>query len=413
MEGCLVAKTEQDTEDKEEKENKLVGVSQHIRDIHDRIAKAAKSDLTVLIEGPTGTGKELIAKNIHLESERKEKPMLVVNCSSIPGELFESELFGHMKGAFTGAINNRVGKIELAEGGTLFLDEIGDMTPEHQPKILRFLEDGIFTPVGGTQRKANVRIIAATNKDLNTEVQSKNFRQDLYYRLTQYRIRTTPLAERREDIVSLINKFYTGRSLTQEEAEKRYLLYACSCPGNVRQLLALCGSELKDVKEEMLKCIFSLNNNLRDQSEKGRFEDLPMQRGAIDFEEVHGSRELAESISKNRGKQGQFRELSFLLRILGSLTNHPDPVRSVRAYEVIVLAQETSLNQEQIAETARIRKKTLTGKNFKSYFGFDYPKNKKTYYVLHPYDAYPEPYELHGSDKPGPDFYNRYGFQLS
>jgi transcriptional regulator with GAF, ATPase, and Fis domain len=411
-----VSKNKKETEHKEEKENQLVGVSQHIRDIRDRIIKAAESNLTVLIEGPTGTGKELIAKNIHLESKRKGKPPQVVNCSTIPRDLFESELFGHKKGAFTGATRDQIGKVELADVSTLFLDEIGDLAIEHQPKILRFLEDGIFTPLGGTQKRANVRIISATNKDLLDEVEQKKFRKDLYYRLAKFRIRTLPLAKRKEDIVCLMNHFRHGRKLTREEAKKRYLLYACSFPGNVRQLSDFCGSdtELKEVEEELIKCILNLAKELGIHTEKGGFDDLPMRSGAI--ERPHGidhSIENAEAMARDKRSLGKFRELTFLLRVLGCLKKHPDVVKGVRAYEIIVLAQETSLSKEKIGETLKIRKSDLMGKNFKSTFGFEYPLNKNHYYVLHPYDAYPEPYELHGFEKPGRDFYNRYGFWLS
>jgi DNA-binding NtrC family response regulator len=278
---------------------------------------------------------------------------------------------------------------------------------------LRFLEDGTFKPVGGTQKKASVRILAATNKDLLIEVQKKNFREDLYYRLAKFRIRTLPLKKRREDIICLVNHFQAVAKLTKETAKKRYLLYACSLPGNVRQLLDLYSphTELKDIEEEMVNCILNLAKNLGLHTDKERFDDLPMRKGAIEkpVKDDHSSK-LLESISGNARRKGEFRELSFLSRVLGSLKNHPNIIKSVRAYEAIVLAQETCLSREEIAETLTIRKNDLMGKNFKSAFGFEYPANQSYYYVLHPYDAYPEPYQLHGSKAPGPDFYTRYGY---
>jgi len=165
----------------------LIGVSQHIKDINKEVSGAAKSDSTVLIQGPTGTGKELIANYIHYKSQRKDRRFEIINCGAIPNDLFESELFGHKKGAFTGAVNDKEGKVAVANGGTLFFDEIGDLASDHQVKILRFLEDRSYCAVGDTKTtKTNVRIIAATNKDLPEQIEKGKFREDLYYRLNGY-----------------------------------------------------------------------------------------------------------------------------------------------------------------------------------------------------------------------------------
>ena len=150
--------------------SEIVGVSKNIDSIRAAIEKAAGDDRSVLIQGPSGSGKELIAKNIQQKSKRKDKPFIIINCGAIPENLLESELFGHEKGAFTGAIKKKLGKFELANGGTLFLDEIGDLHTDHQVKILRFLQDGNIEPIGGQTKQVDVRIIAATNKDLLKEI---------------------------------------------------------------------------------------------------------------------------------------------------------------------------------------------------------------------------------------------------
>jgi two-component system nitrogen regulation response regulator NtrX len=197
----------------------------------------------VLITGENGTGKELVARALHRQSPRAKRPFVEVNCAAIPGELIESELFGHMKGSFTGAIQDRAGKFEQADSGTLFLDEVGDMSLAAQAKVLRVLQDGDVTRIGGTKpRKVDVRVIAATNKKLQTEIVEGRFREDLYYRLNVVPIHVPPLRERREDIPLLVEHFLrqfarddgvAPRSLDGPAIER---LTAFDWPGNVREL---------------------------------------------------------------------------------------------------------------------------------------------------------------------------------
>lgn len=186
----------------------LLGNSVQIKEINEIIKQVAPTDVTVLITGESGTGKEVVAKEIHNASKRKEKPYIIVNCGAIPEGIIESELFGHKKGSFTGAIEDRKGYFETADKGTIFLDEIGEMPLGTQVKFLRVLETGEFLPVGGSKPiKVDVRVIAATNRDLAQEVASKNFREDLYYRLRSINIYIPPLRERKSDIKILLDYF--------------------------------------------------------------------------------------------------------------------------------------------------------------------------------------------------------------
>ncbi len=186
----------------------IVGKSYGIRALLERIDKVAATPARVLITGENGTGKELVARALHRGSNRSKKPFVEVNCAAIPSELIESELFGHMKGSFTGAVADRPGKFEQADGGTLFLDEIGDMSLSAQAKVLRVLQDGVVTRIGGTKTvQVDVRVLAATNKELENEISEGRFREDLYYRLNVVPITVPPLRERREDIESLVIHF--------------------------------------------------------------------------------------------------------------------------------------------------------------------------------------------------------------
>jgi two-component system nitrogen regulation response regulator NtrX len=186
----------------------MVGRSSALSRVRDMIEKVAPTDARVLILGPNGSGKELVARAIHEKSNRSGQSFVEVNCAAIPGELIESELFGHEKGSFTSAVRQRLGKFEQAEGGTLFLDEIGDMSLSAQAKVLRALQENRITRVGGEKDLAvNVRIIAATNKDLKTEIQANRFREDLYHRLSVIVINVPPLSARTEDIGVLVEKF--------------------------------------------------------------------------------------------------------------------------------------------------------------------------------------------------------------
>jgi two-component system nitrogen regulation response regulator NtrX len=221
----------------------IVGGSYGIRAVTEKIALVAKTPARVLITGENGTGKELVARALHTQSTRAKGPFVEVNCAAIPGELIESELFGHMKGSFTGAVADRAGKFEQADGGTLFLDEIGDMSLAAQAKVLRVLQDGVVTRIGGAKPvKVDVRVLAATNKVVEEEITAGRFREDLYYRLNVVPIHVPPLRERREDIPSLIGHFVvqlttagglTPRAIGDDAVQK---LQHLDWPGNVREL---------------------------------------------------------------------------------------------------------------------------------------------------------------------------------
>jgi len=223
----------------------LVGTSRRVQQVRQLMEQVADKDVSVLITGESGTGKEVVARNLHYHSSRRNKPFVPVNCGAIPAELLESELFGHEKGAFTGAITARVGRFEMAEGGTLFLDEIGDMPLNMQVKILRVLQERTFERVGSNRtQSADVRVIAATHKHLEDMIESGDFREDLYYRLNVFPIEMPALRERVEDIPLLINEL-----ISRMEKEKRGSLRMNSAaimslcrhdwPGNVRELANL------------------------------------------------------------------------------------------------------------------------------------------------------------------------------
>ena len=221
----------------------IVGNSFAIRALLDRIEKVALTDARVLITGENGTGKELVARALHRVSPRAEQKFVEVNCAAIPAELIESELFGHVKGSFTGAIADRAGKFEQATGGTLFLDEIGDMSLAAQAKVLRALQEGIVTRVGGERPiRVDVRVIAATNKELDREIAAGHFREDLYFRLNVVPILVPPLRERREDIPMLVRHF-TDKAIEEQRLPPRRFspqaverLAHMDWPGNVREL---------------------------------------------------------------------------------------------------------------------------------------------------------------------------------
>jgi len=221
----------------------IVGRSEGMQQVFKLIGQLAASDATALITGESGTGKELVARAIYHHSARSEQPFLAVNCAAIPEQLLESELFGHERGAFTGATMQRIGKFEQCNKGTIFLDEIGDMTPATQTKILRVLQSGTFERLGGNQPiRADVRIIAATNKPLEQAVASRQFREDLFYRLNVVRIHIPPLRERREDIPLLVNYFLKKLAHDRKRAPKSVAANAIKAlekyhwPGNVREL---------------------------------------------------------------------------------------------------------------------------------------------------------------------------------
>ncbi|RXR20288.1 sigma-54-dependent transcriptional regulator [Flavobacterium stagni] len=225
------------------KNYEIVGESEPINQIKEMIEKVAKTDARVLITGPNGTGKELVAHQLHQKSERSEAPIIEVNCAAIPAELIESELFGHVKGAFTSAVKDRAGKFEAADGGTIFLDEIGDMSLAAQAKVLRALQENLIQRVGADKDiKVNVRVIAATNKDLKKEIAEGRFREDLYHRLAVILIKVPALNDRREDIPLLVEHFATKIAEEQGNARKSFskpaiqLLQEYDWTGNIREL---------------------------------------------------------------------------------------------------------------------------------------------------------------------------------
>ncbi len=242
----------------------MIGDSDAISHIKDIIEKVAQTDARVLITGPNGTGKELVAHWLHQKSERANGPMIEVNCAAIPSELIESELFGHVKGAFTSAVKDRAGKFEAANGGTIFLDEIGDMSLSAQAKVLRALQENRIQRVGSDKDiKVNVRVVAATNKDLKKEIAENRFREDLYHRLAVILIQVPSLNERREDIPLLVNYFAEKIAGEQGTAKKVFsdkaikLLQDYDWTGNIRELrnvverlIILGGTEIseQDVK---------------------------------------------------------------------------------------------------------------------------------------------------------------------
>ena len=255
--------------------NEIIGVSEATKYILYKIKQVAPTDVSVLIEGETGTGKELIARAIHKASLRKDKPFVKVNCASIPENLIESELFGHEKGAFTGAIEKRLGRFEIANGGTIFLDEIGELPMHLQPKLLHVLQQGEFERIGSSKTiKTDVRVIAATNKILTDEIKKGNFRNDLYYRLNVFPITVSPLRERKEDITPLVEhyvKLYSKKLNKRIEAISKSSLKQLteySWPGNVRELenvieRAIINSNSKTLKVESLqKSESKLSKNL-------------------------------------------------------------------------------------------------------------------------------------------------------
>ena len=256
----------------------IIGKSKPIRDVFETIRKVAPTNATVLIEGESGTGKEMVAKSIHFNSPRRNKPFIAVNCSALSENLLESELFGHEKGAFTGAVARKKGRFELADTGTLFLDEIGELSQNLQVKLLRVLQEKTFELVGGTRPiTADIRIIAATNKNLKEEMIGGRFREDLYYRLNVVRIVLPALKQRREDIRMLVNHFiekYASERMVDlpvkgVDQEVDRLFFDYSWPGNVRELenliervMILCPNDTVQVSDLPLDFRDNVHNAL-------------------------------------------------------------------------------------------------------------------------------------------------------
>jgi formate hydrogenlyase transcriptional activator len=270
--------------DKTSMSEEIVGTSRELKTVLSRISKVAPSDSTVLIMGDTGTGKELVARAIHRRSDRRSRPFIGVNCAAIPRDLIASELFGHEKGAFTGATQQRLGRFELANGGTLFLDEVGELPAETQVALLRVLQEHEFERIGGNRRiRANVRVIAATNRDLQAAIGAGSFRSDLFYRLHVFPIDMPSLRERREDIPLLVEYFIdryarkAGKNIRSVNKKTLQLLQSYPWPGNIRELqnviersVILCETEVFSIDENWLPQQPVLTENSKEQVELPR-----------------------------------------------------------------------------------------------------------------------------------------------
>ena len=304
----------------------MIGRSRIMRDVFDRISRVAKTDSTILITGPSGTGKELVASAIHRLSARSTKNRVSVNCGAIPGELLESELFGHMRGAFTGAISNRKGRFEMANGGTIFLDEIGDMPLLLQVKLLRVLQERMIEPVGSNETvNIDTRIIAATHRDLEKSVTEGKFREDLFYRLNVIPIRMPALKERREDIPLLISHFLDRFVSADRSNEISFapltmdLLMGYDWPGNVRELenvierLVILRGGNEILPEDLPAKIFR-SNPLATHQYKTLFElpDL-----GVDLKQILSDIEdslIMQAMNRTRGNKNQASKLLTLNR---------------------------------------------------------------------------------------------------
>jgi len=301
---------------------KIVGESREMNQLFNKIEKVGPSDVTVLVQGESGSGKELVAKEIHKISSRKNRPMITMNCAALPETLIESELFGHEKGAFTGATERRLGKFELADKGTIFLDEIGDMSPNTQAKVLRVLQEQSFERLGGTETlRVDVRLISATHKDLLKEIKEGNFREDLYYRLKVVEISLPPLRNRREDIIILAENFIQYFSdkhrknvkSISNDAVKIFTKY--SWPGNVRELQNVIESAVVMANAETLE-ISDFPEEISNSDINRSFDyNLPFRDAkkiVVDtFERDFVSRKLAENngnISKTAEALGMHRQ---------------------------------------------------------------------------------------------------------
>lgn len=280
----------------------IIGQSEAIRAVFDLVEKVSSTSANVLIEGESGTGKELVARAIHFQSDRADKPFLAINCGALPESLLESELFGHVKGSFTGAVADKIGYFRSAAGGTLFLDEVGDMPPALQVKLLRALQEREVTPIGSSVPvRFDARIIAATNKRLETEMAAGRFREDLYYRLNVVEIDVPPLRERREDIPVLVEHFISSSARRQGIVEKevspaaKELFNNYDWPGNVRELehvieraLILSGDQI-DVNDLPVK----LTGNTSSAAGDDKFKSL-------DQVEREYILEVLESVSQDK-----------------------------------------------------------------------------------------------------------------
>ncbi|MFN7133105.1 MAG: sigma 54-interacting transcriptional regulator [Myxococcales bacterium] len=291
----------------------IVGKSGPMLEVFRLLEKVCASDSTVLVNGESGTGKELVARAIHYNGPRKDKPFVVQNCSAFNDNLLESALFGHVKGAFTGAVRDKKGLFEVADGGTFFLDEVGDMSPALQVKLLRVLQEGVFLPVGGTTpREVDVRVIAATHKDLSQLVEKGEFREDLFYRINVIRVMVPPLRERKDDLPVLIDHFMRkhareGMKARALSPEALKIMESYSWPGNIRELeneierLLVLGSDCEIIPAELL------SSRIRDGAMlPARNVPLLAAAGKLHQAVEHLEREMiANGLSRTRGNKSQ------------------------------------------------------------------------------------------------------------
>ena len=328
----------------------IVGRSEAMQQVFKMIGQVAGTDATALITGESGTGKELVARAIYHHSNRGTQPFLAVNCAAIPEQLLESELFGHERGAFTGATMQRIGKFEQCNAGTIFLDEIGDMTPATQTKILRVLQSGTFEHVGGnTAIKVDVRVIAATNKPLEEAVAARQFREDLFYRLNVVRIHIPPLRERREDIRLLVNYFLKKLARDQQRPPKSIAagvikaLEQYHWPGNVRELENVIRRALVVAKGDAIL-----------------MSDLPMEMAGA-ASPVSSSASASAPLPAT-GAEAGMTDVVMLARRLFQWARKDPKLRLIPAVErelVIQALKETSGNQVQAAKLLGITRATL------------------------------------------------------
>jgi DNA-binding NtrC family response regulator len=287
--------------------NGIIGRSKQMRELFGVVRSIAETDVTVLIQGETGTGKELIARAIHYNSPRKINRFVGVNCGALSETLLESELFGHEKGAFTGATNQRKGIFEVADGGTLLLDEIGETSSSTQVKLLRVLQEGELHRVGGSDPiKVKVRVLAASNRNLEELVKNGGFRQDLYYRLNVFPITLAPLRERTEDIPLLVTHFIEkGKARTNKEIkgvtpQAMAVLMACSWPGNVRELENVIQRMMVIAKEEVLD-LPHLPPEIRRKETESKAEPKRLQEMARESSEIIERNAIADALAKTGG----------------------------------------------------------------------------------------------------------------
>ena len=262
----------------------IIGKSKKMQDVYEIIGKVAPANATVLIEGESGTGKDLVAKSIHFNSPRRDNPFVAVNCTALAESLLESELFGHERGAFTGAVSSKKGRFELADGGTLFLDEIGELSPSLQVKLLRVLQDKVFERVGGVRQvSVNFRLIAATNKQLKEEVRIGRFREDLFYRLNVVHIELPPLRQRQEDLHLLVDHFIDKYSIERGldmpingiEKQVERVFFDYNWPGNVRELENIIERAMVLCPDDILK-VDDLPKDFRNSlSDSQRLDGIP------------------------------------------------------------------------------------------------------------------------------------------